>query len=864
MRKFILLLLSVLCISAGANAQNISDGYYRVTNAVTDRYIHVLDNKGSLNLQASTADMGAIMLKKGIDRAVSDPASVLYVEAHGSQYDIRAQNTGINSMIGVYVNIMKSPSVPNAYWAYGKKGSVILYLWDVEANKDIDDSYLDTKGANRDWYIKPIDNSTDNYFGVQPTHQANGKYYASFYAAFPFSLESSGMKAYYISKVDEAQGVAVYKEITGTIPALTPVIIECSSADPSGNKLNIGGSGAAVTGNLGKGVLFDLHKYHHDNFVSYDKSSMRTIGLASDGSLAMTSADYKDVPKNTFYIQVSASCPAALKLVHESQYKEGPVEATSITLNHSSLALNVGASASLTANVAPDNTTDKTVTWKSSNPAVASVDANGTVKALSAGDATITASCGKVSASCSVSVSNIEATSITLSETNVTLTIGNWTQISATVAPDNATDKTVTWTSSDPSVATVDRWGTIRAFAAGKTTITASCGKVSASCSVTVTNVEATSVTLSSVLLNLTPGATATLHAEIYPSNTTDKTLIWSSSDSSVATVDANGTVTAVAVGSAIITAACGEASGACSVTVSPVDAASIELSSTSIQINIGQQTRIGATVLPEDATDKTITWDSSNPEIVSVDADGMITGVAEGTAVVSATCGSAMAFCTVTVTPIKAESISLDRSELTLNAGDTETLVATILPVEVADKNVIWTSSDASVAEVSLAGVVTAIAPGTAVITAEVDGIVAECTVTVLAVEAEGITLSDTAIEITVPDTYQLTATVIPDNTTDKTLSWTSSNPSVATVDAEGLVKAIHEGNVIITVTCGSAKAECAVKVNPFDSIYDIISDGEAFDVYTLQGIKVRSQVTSLDGLAHGFYIVNGHTIRH
>ncbi|MDE6693244.1 MAG: Ig-like domain-containing protein, partial [Muribaculaceae bacterium] len=129
----------------------------------------------------------------------------------------------------------------------------------------------------------------------------------------------------------------------------------------------------------------------------------------------MTSADYKDVPKNTFYIQVSASCPAALKLVHESQYKEGPVEATSITLNHSSLALNVGASASLTANVAPDNTTDKTVTWKSSNPAVASVDANGTVKALSAGDATITASCGKVSASCSVTVTNVEATSVTLS-----------------------------------------------------------------------------------------------------------------------------------------------------------------------------------------------------------------------------------------------------------------------------------------------------------------------------------------------------------------------------------------------------------------------------------------------------------------
>ncbi len=948
MRKLFLLLLSVLSVATGAFSQDLSNGYYRVTNAASDRYIHVLDNTGSINVQATTADMGAIVLKKGIGRAVSDPASVLYLEKHDAQYDIQAQNTGIFSILGVYVNLTKSPTVQNAYMAYGKKGSMVMYLYDAKSNMDDEESYLATKGSSRDWFINPIDNSTENYFGVQPTHQAGGKYYASFYASFPFSFASSGMKAYYITKVDENQGVAVYKEISGTIPALTPVIIECSSDNPANNKLNIGGSGSTPSGNLGKGVLFDLHKYKHDNFVTYNKSTMRTIGLAPDGSLAMTAGDYTDVPKNTFYVQVSASCPSSLKLVHESQYQEGPIEATAITLSQTELSLdegtwtqiqatvtpdnatdktvtwtssnpsvatvdnwgtvraisagtailtascgNVSASCNVTvisttveatgitlsdtslsltigswhqvqATVTPDNATDKTVTWTSSNPSVATVDNWGTVRAIAAGTATVTASCGNVSASCTVTVANIEATAITLSDISLSINIGGWHQIQATVTPDNATDKTVTWSSSDPSVATVDKWGTVRAIAVGTATVTASCGNVSASCAVTVTPVEATSVELSSILLDLVPGESTTLTATVAPDNTTDKTVTWSTSDPSVATVDAHGTVTAVAPGSAVITAACGEAKGVCSVTVTAVEATSIELSATTMQINIGEQSSISAKVLPDNTTDKTVTWSSSDPSVATVDDNGTVTGVAEGTTSIIATCGSVTATCILTVTPIKAESISLNLTTLTLYAGDTETLLATILPAEVADKSVKWSSSDISVAEVSVNGVVTAIAPGSATVSAEVDGIVAECTVTVLAVEAESITLNAYDVEITVPETYQLIATVNPDNTTDKTVTWTSSNPAVATVEADGLVKTVAEGTVVITATCGNAQAECKVKVNPLDGIHDITADGEAFDVYNIQGIMLLQQVTSLEGLPHGFYIVNGHTVRH
>lgn len=491
MKKFILLFLSALGISLGAFAQaaDFSNGYYRVTNAHSDRYIHVLDNKGSLNIQASTADMGAIVLKKGIERAISDPASVLYVEKNGSQYDIKAQNTGIYSMIEVYVNLIHSPSMQNAFWAYGKKGSMTMYLWDAKNNLDDEESYLDTRGSSRDWYIKQIDNSTDNYFGVKPTHQAGGKYYASFYAAFPFSFASSGMKAYYITNIDENQGVAVYKEITGTVPALTPVIIECSSDNPANNKLNIGGNGSAPSGNIGKGVLFDMHKYKHDNYVAYDKNTMRTIGIAPDGSLAMTAGDYQDVPKNTFYISVGSSCPSSLKLIHESQYQPGPVQATSVTLDRTNITLFPGETSTLYATVAPDNTADKTVTWTSSNTAVATVDGSGKVTAVAQGSATVTATCGSVSASCSVTVNPapvVEATGVTLSQTYLNLETGASATLSATVTPDNTTDKTVTWTSSDPSIASVDAEGMVTAVAEGDAVITATCGNVSAECIVKV------------------------------------------------------------------------------------------------------------------------------------------------------------------------------------------------------------------------------------------------------------------------------------------------------------------------------------------------------------------------------------------
>ena len=163
---------------------------------------------------------------------------------------------------------------------------------------------------------------------------------------------------------------------------------------------------------------------------------------------------------------------------------------TSVKLDKTELALTVGdAAVQLKASVAPDNATDKTVTWSSDKTSVATVDATGKVTAVAEGEATITAKAGDKTATCKVTVKApvVAVTSVKLDKTELALTVGDAAvQLKATVAPDNATDKTVTWTSDKPAVATVDATGKVTAVAEGEATITAKAGDKTATCKVTV------------------------------------------------------------------------------------------------------------------------------------------------------------------------------------------------------------------------------------------------------------------------------------------------------------------------------------------------------------------------------------------
>ena len=227
--------------------------------------------------------------------------------------------------------------------------------------------------------------------------------------------------------------------------------------------------------------------------------------------------------------------------------------------------------------------------------------------------------------------------SITLDKVSITLSEEQTTVITATVNPSDASDKTVAWSSSNSSVASVDQNGQVTAVAEGTATITAKAGGKSATCSVSVQKkiVPVTSISLNKASINLNKGQGETLIATVKPDNATDKTVSWSSSDNAIATVDQYGKVTAVAGGSATIYAKAGEVSASCQVTVT-VAVESITLSLSSANVFIGDTITIEAHISPDNATNKTIIWTSDNANVANV-VNGVVTGISVGSTIIRA-----------------------------------------------------------------------------------------------------------------------------------------------------------------------------------------------------------------------------------
>ncbi len=246
----------------------------------------------------------------------------------------------------------------------------------------------------------------------------------------------------------------------------------------------------------------------------------------------------------------------------------GVVEATKVTINVSDMTLLVGQSDKLTATVEPDNTTYPDIAWSSDNEAIATVDADGNVTAVSVGVANITAACGSVSATCKVTVNPVPASAVTINVSDITLLVGQSDKLTANVEPANTTYPEIVWRSDNEAVATVDAEGNVTAISVGVANITATCGSVSATCKVTVNPVPASGVTINVSDITLLVGQSDQLTANVEPANTTYPEIAWSSDNEAVATVDANGVVTAIAKGVATITATCGSVSATCTVTV--------------------------------------------------------------------------------------------------------------------------------------------------------------------------------------------------------------------------------------------------------------------------------------------------------
>ena len=496
-----------------------------------------------------------------------------------------------------------------------------------------------------------------------------------------------------------------------------------------------------------------------------------------------------------------------------------------ISLNHHELTMSVGKTAALSATVLPEDAYDRSFTWKSGNPGVAAVNNNGKVTAAAKGTAVIKAAANDgsgVFAECKITVRQ-PVTSLTLNKTSLTVNKGATSTLSATAGPSDANNKTVKWTTSDSSVATVSSAGEVKGVKRGTATITATAADGSgkkATCSVTVKQ-PVTSLTLNKTALTLNNGKTATLTATVGPSNANNKTVKWTTSNSAVATVSSTGVVKGLKRGTATITATAADGSGkkaACKVTVTKL-VTSLTLNKTVLPLQPKKTEKLTATVSPSDADNKTVKWTTSNSAVATVNSNGKVTAKGKGTAIIKATAADGSgenATCTVTVvTPKKSvSSVTLKKTSLTMQVGKTEILKVTVKPTNAVIKNVIWTSSNTKVATVDSKGKVKAIGKGTATITATAadgSGKNAACKVTVVKKIVTGVTIKCKANTVKVKKTLTLTATVQPTNADIKDVTWKSSNTKVATVDSNGKVCGIKKGTVTITATAkdGSGKKD-------------------------------------------------------
>ena len=337
------------------------------------------------------------------------------------------------------------------------------------------------------------------------------------------------------------------------------------------------------------------------------------------------------------------------------------------------------------------------------------------------------------------------------------------------------------------------------------------------------TGIPVASVGFNKNVLELEVGETYKLNATVLPSNATDKTLIWSSSDSDVASVS-DGLITARKEGKAEITAKSGNKQAVCTVTVKPetdvtVPVTSVTLNQSVYTLAIGASYTLIPTVLPANATDRQVKWSSSNEKTVTVSDRGVIQAIAEGTSTIKAEAGGKSATCAVTVekTIVAVTEVTLDRTSLTLKVNETFTLSATVAPENATDKAVKWTTSNSGVVRVSN-GTVTAVGEGTAKITAAAGGKSASCTVTVKNAEPEfipvdSVTLNRESLELKVDETFTLTALIAPSDATETEIIWNSDNTSVATV-ADGIVTAVGVGTANITATAGGVTAVCEIGV--------------------------------------------------
>lgn len=454
----------------------------------------------------------------------------------------------------------------------------------------------------------------------------------------------------------------------------------------------------------------------------------------------------------------------------------------------------------------------------------------------------------------------VPVTGITLDQENISFSnIGASVLLTATVLPTDADNQKVIWKSSDTNVATVkDGKVTCTGYGTAIITATSEEGEYVATCNVTATKrvVLPSSITLDRKEATIKVGEATTLKANVLPADADDKTIVWSSENSDIASVTNDGVVTGHKAGTTkiIVTTNANGLKDECIITVlQPATGIALDRQEISFS-NIGETVQLTANVLPEDASNKNVSWASSDTKVAIV-SNGKVVCTGYGTAVISAVSedGGYMATCIITANKnvILPSSITLDKSAATINVGESFTLNANVLPDNADNKIIVWNSDDADIASVNNEGEVTGLKAGTTKIIAmtQANDLKAECLITVLQ-PVTGITLDRNDIYfVEIGESVQLIANVLPEDASNKNVVWTSSNVNVATVN-DGVVVCMGYGSAVITASTedGGYKAICVI--NATSGIAGINDGNKCNEIkrYDATGREIKNPVNGLN----------------
>ncbi|PJC94473.1 hypothetical protein CUC44_04000 [Aeromonas lusitana] len=539
--------------------------------------------------------------------------------------------------------------------------------------------------------------------------------------------------------------------------------------------------------------------------------------------------------------------------------------------------------------------------WSSSNPVIASVDSQGKVTGNGIGQASITATLGSVSRSVSITITNAIATSLQVIPPTASLPVGTKLQFQAvaTFSDNSSQDVTsqVSWNSSDVSVATIGLDGEATAVNTGGANISALFHGVSSNTVllvVTNATVSSVQIVLNSGNGTLAKGSSVQFKAQAVLSDgsTLDVSnqATWVSSDQTKVTIDAQGLATGVAVGTSTITASINNVTSAGTVlTVTNATVSQIQITPPTLSLAKGTKGKLTAIATYSDNTTQDISnlvaWNSSDIAVATVNLSGEVTAVTIGSATLTGSVGSVTSNpVSLSVTSATVNQIDLSATASTLAAGTKTQLTAVANYSDGTSQNITglvsWSSSDSNVATVNTSGEVTAVAPGTATITGSFGGQTSTLTITVTAATVGAIQISTPLASLALGTNGQLKAlATYSDNTVvDVTsqASWSSSSPTLVSVDANGQIKALAVGSAIISGSLGGTTSTISIAATAatvtglsIDTIPNLASGNQAqlkatatFSDLTTQNVSALAHWQSDDtgvvtvsgtGVAHG-----------